>query len=263
MGNYNGSVRCGHCYEQGHNKRSCPTYTERIQRRYEEAKASGEQSNVRYYAGMLAKRTGVNPETGESVSRRNESRGRRCSYCRDYGHSRRTCPALKQDVANYVRMASVVRRDMLASMREHGMGTGALVTVEGREWDPEQSNYVERKNAYVVAEIVWNNITPHNPGAIDTLRVRSVKNMRDISTMAIPAVVTGSTQGYGVRPTLASSSDIINPPGAWLAGVGADEASGLFEKGNRRQEYWLNGDYAQELLNRWAGIEPESRSVPA
>jgi len=263
MGNYNGSVRCGACYEQGHNKRSCPTYTERIRQRYEEAKASDEQSNVRYYAVMLAKRTGVNPETGESVSRRNESRGRRCSYCRDYGHSRRTCPTLKQDATNYVRMASVVRRDILERMREHGMGTGALVTIEDREWDSEQSSYVERKKAYIVAEIVWNKITPHNPGAIDTLRVRSVKNMRDVSTMAIPAVVSGSTQGYGTRPELAGSSDIINPPPAWLAGVGADEASDLFEKGNRRQEYWLNGDYAQELLNRWAGIEPDSRSVPA
>ena len=118
MGNYNGTVRCGHCYQQGHNKRSCPRKLENLQRQYAEAKDGTTNSHyVEYYAQQIAKMTGTNPETGATRKRRNESYGRKCSYCREGGHSRRTCPTLKEDQRNYRRMSSVVRKDMLGRMQ--------------------------------------------------------------------------------------------------------------------------------------------------
>ena len=57
MGNYNGTVRCGHCYTSGHNSRTCPPKRERMQKPYETAKAA---------ASPIAKRVVI---TGASAER--------------------------------------------------------------------------------------------------------------------------------------------------------------------------------------------------
>jgi hypothetical protein len=125
MGNYNGTIRCGYCYDRGHNSRTCPTKLERMEKRFESAKESGE--HVEYYANAVARMTGVNPETGDHKVRRNESRGRQCSYCKDYGHNRATCPTLKKDLARYSVMTREAREEVRAWAIEDGIGIGAMV----------------------------------------------------------------------------------------------------------------------------------------
>lgn len=125
MGNYNGTIRCGYCYERGHNSRTCPTKLERMEKRLAAAKNEGAHES--YYAHALAKMTGTNPETGEKVKRRNESRGRQCSYCKDYGHNRATCPTLKKDLARYSVMTAEARAEVRTWALEDGIGIGAMV----------------------------------------------------------------------------------------------------------------------------------------
>ena len=76
MGNYGGSVRCGHCYRSGHNRRTCPVLTENMNARFnhaketlKEAKAKGlttdnyevsrAQRQMDHNAKQLIQRTGV------------------------------------------------------------------------------------------------------------------------------------------------------------------------------------------------------------
>jgi len=257
MGNYNGTVTCGYCYNQGHNKRSCPTATERAQRAYQEAKEAG-SSDLEYYARNLAKRTGINPETGEKRKRRNESYGRKCSYCRVQGHSRRTCSSIKDDHRNYRRMASVVRKDMLARMQEHGFGIGSLVTLVTNEWNEEAGAYQDATAAYLVTKIKWENIGPHNQTGDNCVKVISVKDPSNQPWLSMPDSVSGSADSrYSRAPDLvgATPSEKINPPSAWAAGARAEENAGCFEAGSRRDEYWFR-TYGSPLLDRWAGIEP-------
>ena len=126
MGNYSGRIRCGYCYEYGHNSRTCPEKKKRL----EEQLAANKESDGRYaeyYANQIAKMTGVNPETGEKRSRRNESWGRKCSYCNERGHNRRTCETLKKDLARYAVMTREARQEVRAWALEDGIGIGAMV----------------------------------------------------------------------------------------------------------------------------------------
>ena len=259
MGNYNGTVRCGHCYQQGHNKRSCPTKLKNLQRQYAEAKDGTSNSHyVEYYAQQIAKMTGTNPETGAKRKRRNESYGRKCSYCREGGHSRRTCPTLKEDHRNYRRMASVVRKDILAGMQKHGFGVGSLVTMTTSEWNSVAGQYLETTTAYLVTEIKWDAINPHNHTGVSTVKVISVKDPSNQAWMTIPNVVSGSEEShYSRAPELAGTTapEKINPPPAWTAGAGAENNNDIFAKGVARQNYWWYNQ-GSKLLDRWAGIEP-------
>ena len=126
MGNYNGRIRCGFCYEYGHNSRTCPEKKARLERNLEAAKED-DGRYTEYYAHKIAKMTGVNPETGEEVKRRDESRGRVCSYCNARGHNRRTCATLKSDLARYAVMTREARQEVRAWALEDGIGIGAMV----------------------------------------------------------------------------------------------------------------------------------------
>ena len=126
MGNYNGRIRCGFCYEYGHNSRTCPEKKARLERNLEAAKED-DGRYTEYYAHKIAKMTGVNPETGEEVKRRDESRGRVCSYCNERGHNRRTCETLKSDLARYAVMTREARQEVRAWALEDGIGIGAMV----------------------------------------------------------------------------------------------------------------------------------------
>ena len=257
MGNYNGTVTCGTCYQQGHNKRSCPRYTERMQSAYQEAKDDGNESHIEYYAMQVAKRTGINPETGAKRKRRDESYGRKCSYCREPGHSRRTCGSIKDDQRNYRRMASVVRKDMLANMQEHGFGVGSLVTLTSNAWNEKANTYQEQTNAYLVTGIIWQNIGPHNQLGDSCVKTISVKDPSLQPNISLPTEVTGSDRIHyksspvHVGPT---PSEKINPPSAWTSGAMAEEHADVFAKGECRNDYWFRCTGAP-LLDRWAGIE--------
>ncbi len=126
MGNYNGRIRCGFCYEYGHNSRTCPEKKARLERNLEAAKED-DGRYTEYYANQIAKMTGVNPETGEKRSRRDESRGRVCSYCGERGHNRRTCETLKSDLARYAVMTREARQEVRDWALEDGIGIGAMV----------------------------------------------------------------------------------------------------------------------------------------
>ena len=127
MGNYNGRIRCGYCYEYGHNSRTCPEKKKRLQEQLEATKESDDGRYADYYAHRIAKMTGVNPETGEEVKRRDESRGRVCSYCNERGHNRRTCETLKKDLARYAVMTREARQEVRTWALEDGIGIGAMV----------------------------------------------------------------------------------------------------------------------------------------
>ncbi len=126
MGNYNGRIRCGFCYEYGHNSRTCPEKKARLERNLEASKED-DGRYTEYYANQIAKMTGVNPETGEKRSRRDESRGRVCSYCGERGHNRRTCEQLKSDLARYAVMTREARQEVRDWALEDGIGIGAMV----------------------------------------------------------------------------------------------------------------------------------------
>ena len=165
---YSGTVYCRYCGGKGHNKRTCPDYTETLRKR-----ALAEiESDGRYdgYWGRLynkrVRKTGLyadgTPMPAE-VKAANKVR-RRCKYCNAEGHNRRTCPVLKSDTAAWIEREIEFRQQIQAAAESHGVGVGALLKTErwgdthawmvvGIAFDQIQSRTIENAGVVVAQRL--------------------------------------------------------------------------------------------------------------
>ncbi len=212
MGNYNGTVRCGTCYARGHNKRSCPELTKRHQSRFENYKAQLDKEiaagvpvdEQRYRhvvereAATIAKRTGRNPLTGQALSKRGPTR--RCSYCKHkhgshgvagLGHTRRTCSELKKDYAAAIKANAAYRVGVLETLRQSGVGVGALLSVRQSGYWPDENGeevWGRRNCAAMVRSISWDriNYTDTYADPIMTQRMDSMGTRDGYNAIGVP-----------------------------------------------------------------------------
>lgn len=112
------TVYCRHCYTKGHNRRGCPQLSPTIKERMK--------------SGDLA---------------------RKCSWCRQGGHTKAKCEIRQTEMANYIAENAKYRGEVLALMEAQGIGYGALVTPkrnENKELDKEQLS--------IITNIDWDDI---------------------------------------------------------------------------------------------------------
>lgn len=133
-GNYKRTVRCGYCYEKGHNKSACPKRKvdlkeniERYTKELTEDKFSREweKTNTERYL-----------RNAKEALHKMETRGqnRKCGFCGDVGHTRRTCPERKRQTAEQLAKTIDIRKKVISRMLDAGFGPGALVSV-GQDHD--------------------------------------------------------------------------------------------------------------------------------
>jgi len=79
-------MRCSYCHQRGHNKRTCPVFTERLKRRHDDDIAEGHTNTwaIQQYKDRIA------PKGTKKANQQ-------CGYCGDYGHTRRKCEMLRKD----------------------------------------------------------------------------------------------------------------------------------------------------------------------
>ena len=168
---WNGTVTCRWCYQKGHNKRSCPEYTEVLKKRALEEINNGEgydgywgrQYNKRVKkTGLYADGTAMSKETIKAATK---SSKRRCKYCGSQGHNRRTCPTLKADRAAWVEDQLAWRKKLKAWAEETGYGVGALLKVD--RWG--------ESFAWLVTDINWNDVSSRECGR-SVVNVQSCRN---------------------------------------------------------------------------------------
>ena len=234
MGNYSGTIRCGHCYTEGHNRAGCEKLTKQYREEWEHCKANVDPTAYRYtrVREQLAKRTGIDPVTGESTRKRRKTAGGRiCSYCRNNGHNRRTCETLKTDKTRFAVLTAERRNAALESLRAHGFGPGALVMVD---------SYGE-KSACLVTGIDWSAIheNAHWPTAV---KVRQVSNNK-LCVIPFPKEVTGSSSAWNSVEIIGVAS-AVKPPADWADANDLDlESTGVFNKAQPRDFYfWRQRD---------------------
>jgi len=129
-------ARCSYCYVDGHNRRTCPDYTARIQRLAE--------SGSEYYKEELERRG-----KGKDKSQRT------CSFCGTRGHDRRKCEQLGAYVDKRSTLDLDARHDIAGKISDIGLGLGALVSFKVRDYDYSKSEYVTIQNTGVVCNIRW------------------------------------------------------------------------------------------------------------
>jgi len=97
--------RCGHCYQSGHNRRSCPEIKKMI------------RDNPNGYQARIER------EKKECASRN----PRRCSYCKTTGHNKKTCQRLGDDRQGVALDNRKWRREFLDCARTNGFTVGTLL----------------------------------------------------------------------------------------------------------------------------------------
>lgn len=108
---YSGTVRCGHCWNKGHNKRSCPELKQYV------------KDNPDSFA---AKRAAIAKERAEP---------RRCTYCAQQGHNRATCGTLNKDVNVWQTKNATWIKKLVKVLEEEGIGVGSLIRHTGGAWN--------------------------------------------------------------------------------------------------------------------------------
>lgn len=149
---WNGTVRCGHCYEKGHNKRSCPHLKERL----EEQAAAGDS----YAAERL---------------RNNQTK--KCSYCRNkyhmddpHKHNARTCKWRIRNEKKIVNETIARRYDIYNRMQETGLNIGALVGFNEQVYRDDR--YQTEQSLVTVERIVWDEVTQATKVSLDDYYAR-------------------------------------------------------------------------------------------
>lgn len=242
MGNYNGQVRCSYCYEYGHNRRTCPERLARLQKNLEHEKSDSSQGRyTEYYAHQIAKMTGVNPETGEKRSRRNESWGRKCSYCGERGHNRRTCETLKSDLARYAVMTRETRQEVRDWALTDGIGIGAMVKYKEYGYSTEttlmmvealdlQCTHARQPNYKVMLRPI-SGVGRKFKVAISSPEQREAQTSNYSSSIEVVGKLTPEQMAAQIdEEWIYECPDWKNPP--------ADLAANIFEKGESRNYFW-------------------------
>ena len=148
-GKYKRTVRCGYCYETGHNKSSCPQKKQNHKDQiaaYEKQIAEDDFSDdwERNYAKRNLERH--QKELNKSLNR---GKHRKCSYCGEEGHTRRTCSYRKGDMNNWIEKCIAAREKFAEKMTATGFGVGALAYYK----DVYSG---DRKDLVLIERVAWN-----------------------------------------------------------------------------------------------------------
>jgi hypothetical protein len=157
------TVYCRWCYEQGHNRRTCPEYTKRLKERAE-AEVRGNKDRAddnqgtysqRDYADRIKADTLLDGTPHEREKQGNGSGTRRCSYCALTGHNRRTCKDFVARKQEYLSGVVTYRKDIAKTIEKAGLGIGSLVTMQPRyERDFDEN----RNHLYLITEVQWTDV---------------------------------------------------------------------------------------------------------
>ena len=133
-GAYRRTVTCGHCYDKGHNKSSCKKLRESLRSRIANCKAKLEANEWAYDYEERQAKQGLEHASRQLHKIESRGKNRKCGFCSDVGHTRRTCQQRKDEVEVALDKTLRFRRELCDRFISHGLGPGALVEVDTREW---------------------------------------------------------------------------------------------------------------------------------
>lgn len=127
-------MTCKYCYEEGHNRRGCPSRKSRV----EDLIRHGDCNNNFFVIEQRGYDSAVS--------------SRKCSYCDETGHNIRTCPHPTRDWEYLANADALWRSRLVKSYKEKypGLGTGAIVSQTDVAYDWEEDRYVPFKIIYRV-----------------------------------------------------------------------------------------------------------------
>ena len=159
-GNYKRTVRCGHCYEKGHNKSSCPQLRERLREAIANNKAAIEKGEWDYAWQERDAKNRLRRAAEQLHKLESKGKGRKCGFCKESGHTRRTCQRRKDEVKHHTERTLKFRRELCDRFIANGLGPGALVAVDTREWT--NTNTADQNALAIVTRIDFSELRDHH-----------------------------------------------------------------------------------------------------
>ena len=154
-GNYKRTVRCGYCYETGHNRSSCQMLRQHLSDSIEKDKVALAKDEWEYDWQESDTRRRFEHNVKKLHKLESKGKGRKCGYCNKPGHTRRTCSLRKEEVQTATEKTLKFRRELCDRFISHGLGPGALVEVDVRE---HTGVYGEQRALAVVTSIDFSQI---------------------------------------------------------------------------------------------------------
>ena len=241
---WSGTVTCSHCYQRGHNKRKCPSLTEEIKGKYDgnsrmavKEREAGNENDAQWYderaemyRQQYLKRTKIDLATGEKVTNKAAKAARMkkvtCGYCKERGHTRRTCQHAKRDKQIFVEETRRMRIAALESARSTGIGLGSMIPIRSTGYDTDGEWRRDILTLRYVQSVLWDECHANRTNLIvkhvDARKLgapnQSPYTSRDQLTKLIQA------NGAALRYAEAEGQDLpvsslvptLDPPKGWL-----------------------------------------------
>jgi len=128
-GNYKRTVRCGHCYEKGHNKSACPERKKSLAENVE--RYTKELAENKFETDWQKKNVQRHLDRSKQELHKMATRGqnRKCGFCSEPGHTRRTCPERKAQTSSALAKTLDIRKRVADRMVANNFGPGSLIEV--------------------------------------------------------------------------------------------------------------------------------------
>ena len=246
---WSGTVTCSHCYQRGHNKRKCPTLTAQIKDKYEGNVLAGNaerervnqeevnEDNIRWYEEraevyrqQYLKRTKIDLATGEKVTNKAAKTARMknvtCGYCKERGHTRRTCQHAKRDKQIFVEETRRMRIAALESSRDVGIGLGSMLPIRSSGYDVDGQWRSDVLTLRYVQSVLWDECHANRPTLIvkhiDARKLGAANQSPYTSRDQIAKLVQANDSA--LRYAAAEGQDLppssliptLDPPKGWL-----------------------------------------------
>ena len=150
------TVRCGYCYDIGHNKGSCTKRKKHLK----EAVTAYEKDK-----STINSPWPYDDAVRELYKMNNKGKNRSCGFCRKKGHTRRTCTDREQKVVEAMEKTLFFRKRLCEKFIAAGFGPGTLVNLDLRELETEPFDSPREKYSgrlAVVTSIEFENIYPYH-----------------------------------------------------------------------------------------------------
>lgn len=184
------TVHCHHCWQRGHNVVTCQKLTEQVK-----------QDPGGYYH---RKHYRLFDEHGNRV--KNSKKNNKCSYCKEEGHTKRTCDTRLGDMAYNVKTNAEYRTEVYKWFQEKKLGIGSLVEI----YD----------NLYLVTDVHWDDFTCGSSHG-KSLSIQPVNGLGYYRSYKIDDTEMTKCQRYSWQKVLkveAESDAIPKPKDEWFTG---------------------------------------------
>lgn len=181
---YRREVRCRFCYEAGHNVKSCKNLEEHVKQNKD-----GYTHRIyhKYFDSEGNKKAAPNTK--------------KCSYCKEMGHTKRTCETKLEDLINNIQTNKQYRKDFYSFLKDSGIGVGSLINIYNK--------------LFLVTDVVWDNIvcgmndysTPH-------VKLQSFDG-NGYQTYSFDDYTVKTKRGFVVE---SSVDNVGTPPKDWFEG---------------------------------------------